>query len=273
MMRHRLAFAALLAAPPAGALAQTPAAAPVAPAARPWQVDWGRYYCSVIRKAEADRPFATAFVTIPGRANTYIALVPDANGRIPTGVSDVVLLPAGRSFHVGSIEEGSRRAPYQKLYDLPVDFLEQLAGAEALELRTGRQVRARVPLGGVRAALTSYRRCVTEVAAEWGVDLVALAALSRRPESTNALGFRVDDYPVALLASAIDGRVVLRVDVSAEARATGCAAVASSGSAAIDSNACQVVLRRARFTPALDAAGRAVAARAVFLVTFRRPQE
>jgi len=245
-----------------------PAPAP-APAARPWQVDWGQYYCSMIRKAEPGRPYATAFVSVPGASNMHIALVPDVNHASPANVSDVVLMPAGTSFHVGRALEVTRAAPIQRLFDLPEDFAEQLAGAEALELRGGGQVRGRVPLAGVRAALAAQRQCMSEVAREWGLDLAARAALRRRVQGNNGLGFTSNDFPPEMLDSVSQARVVLRIDVSATGRATACAAVASSGSAAIDRRACAVVMERSRFTPALDAAGAPTATRAVFVINFR----
>src|SRR5205085_6402990 len=124
MMRLSPALAAaLLAAPLAAA---QPPAAPQAPAAafRPWQVDYGEYYCSMIRKAETGRPFATAFVSIPGAARMHIALVPDVNHASPANVSDVVLLPAGTSFHVNRSFERTRLTPIQRLEGLPADFAD-----------------------------------------------------------------------------------------------------------------------------------------------------
>jgi hypothetical protein len=271
MMRLSLALAAAcIIAAPLAAAAQPPAAPPAPAAAfRPWQVDYGEYYCSMIRKAEAGRPFATAFVSIPGASTMHIALVPDVNHAAPANVSDVVLIPAGTSFHVRRGFEQTRLAPIQRLGGLPESFAEQLAGADALELRGGGRVRGRIPLAGVRDALAVQRRCMHDVAREWGLDEAAWAALRRRPEGINGLGFTTDDFPPEMLSSASQARVVLRVDVSADGRATACVPVAGTGSIAIDRRACAVVMERARFTPALDAAGAPVAARAVFLVNFR----
>ena len=62
----------------AAALASQPAPPPQRPpAARPWQVDWGQYYCSLIRRGAEDRPWAAAFLTVPGDDKTVLMLVPD----------------------------------------------------------------------------------------------------------------------------------------------------------------------------------------------------
>ena len=69
------------------------------------------------------------------------------------------------------------------------------------------------------------------------------------------------------------GRVIVRIDVGADGRATACATMATSGSAEIDSTTCRVILRRALFRPAIDAAGRRVAARTVSSVTWLLPSD
>ncbi|WP_395614537.1 energy transducer TonB [Allosphingosinicella sp.] len=267
----RYVLAAVCMAAPLAAGAQPPAPAPAA--ARPWQVDWGQYYCAAIRKADAGRPFATAFVTTPGMRGMHIALIRrDANGSMPAGITEVVLMPAGTRFTVTNRNEAARGGEVQRLYGLPVEFVDQLAGAEALELRRDGRLRERVPLDGVRAALAAHRQCLTAVAGEWGLDLAALAALGKRPDSPNGLGLTIDDYPAEALRQANQGRVVMRIDVSAAGRPTACLPVASSGSPAIDAAACHRAMSdRAQYMPALDADGHPVAARVVFMATFRLP--
>ena len=64
----------------------------------------------------------------------------------------------------------------------------------------------------------------------------------------------------------------MRVTVNTEGRADDCAVVATSGSPQIDTTSCRVALRRARFRPALDAAGQPVTIAAVFTVTWLLPR-
>lgn len=73
--------------------------------------------------------------------------------------------------------------------------------------------------------------------------------------------FTADDYPAAALRNEEQGRTEFTLDVSAEGRVTACAITASSGSANLDSTTCRILRRRARYTPARDARGEAVADR------------
>lgn len=67
------------------------------------------------------------------------------------------------------------------------------------------------------------------------------------------------DYPAAALKAREQGIVGVTLDVSAEGRVIGCTISGSSGSATLDSWTCRLLRNRARFAPARDAGGQAVA--------------
>ena len=269
MTRLSFAIAAAILAQPLAVTAQP--AAP-APDARPWRVDWGDYECFLIRKPAPGRPFATDFITLPSGVHMKLRLV--MNAGVPTieGVDNVVLMPGGRAFPVTT----DRSAPVQRPgvrnhYGLPPEFRQLLAEATELQLRAGAQIRARVPLDGVRVALAAHQQCLSDVAREWGLDEAALAALSRRPNSTNNVGLDIQDYPATALQRNAQGRVAMRITVTPAGRAADCVVVASSGRPDFDAAACQGALRRGRFEPGLDAAGRPVAVRDLFVAGFFLP--
>lgn len=68
-----------------------------------------------------------------------------------------------------------------------------------------------------------------------------------------------DDYPKAALRKEEQGTVVIALDVDATGTPRGCAVTRSSGSASLDQGTCQLFKERARFSPARDRRGRAVA--------------
>ena len=67
------------------------------------------------------------------------------------------------------------------------------------------------------------------------------------------------DYPAAAARAGVEGVVRVRLEVSRRGRVTGCTIVEASGSEALDSTTCQLFRTRARFTPARDVRGRAMA--------------
>ncbi len=68
-----------------------------------------------------------------------------------------------------------------------------------------------------------------------------------------------DDYPAEALTKNLAGTVELAFAVDPAGRATGCSIVISSGSTILDDAACNAMIPRARFEPARDASGKAVA--------------
>lgn len=63
------------------------------------------------------------------------------------------------------------------------------------------------------------------------------------------------DYPAEAVKRREQGTVRYRVTVSAEGRASQCAVTESSGSSILDKAACDIMLTRGRFVPAVNSAG------------------
>ncbi|MBC7985639.1 MAG: energy transducer TonB, partial [Sphingomonadaceae bacterium] len=63
------------------------------------------------------------------------------------------------------------------------------------------------------------------------------------------------DYPSASIRAEEQGTTGFRLSVGADGRVADCQITSSSGSSRLDQTACQMLRRRARFTPARDAAG------------------
>jgi len=68
-----------------------------------------------------------------------------------------------------------------------------------------------------------------------------------------------DDYPAEALRAGQQGLVEVRLAVDARGKVTGCTILRSSGAPSLDATTCTLLQARAGFTPARDAAGRAVA--------------
>jgi protein TonB len=69
----------------------------------------------------------------------------------------------------------------------------------------------------------------------------------------------IQDYPSAALLARQQGRVGVRLGVSAAGRVTDCTVTLSSGAAILDASTCRLLRSRVRFDPARDAQGAAVA--------------
>jgi len=64
-----------------------------------------------------------------------------------------------------------------------------------------------------------------------------------------------DDYPPSSMRNEETGTVRIRLEVGPSGRVSGCTVTGSSGHPALDTTACNLLTRRARFTPARDSSG------------------
>jgi protein TonB len=67
--------------------------------------------------------------------------------------------------------------------------------------------------------------------------------------------FSTDDYPASALAAGAGGSAQAELTIGADGRVTGCNLTRSTGNSALDSATCNILRRRAKFTPARDSNG------------------
>jgi protein TonB len=67
--------------------------------------------------------------------------------------------------------------------------------------------------------------------------------------------FSTDDYPASALAAGAGGSAQAELTIGADGRVTGCTLTRSTGNSALDSATCNILRRRAKFTPARDSNG------------------
>ena len=82
----------------------------------------------------------------------------------------------------------------------------------------------------------------------------------RKVESARARGdvrtlFSTDDYPASALSAGAEGTAQAQLTIGPDGRVVGCNLVRSTGNGALDSATCNILRRRAKFTPAKDSNG------------------
>jgi protein TonB len=80
-----------------------------------------------------------------------------------------------------------------------------------------------------------------------------------------------DDYPAAARDSGAEGTVRFRLTIDPAGRVIGCDIKSSSGSAVLDMATCNLMRRRARFTPAIDSNGNPGVGTIEQVVVWKRP--
>lgn len=82
-----------------------------------------------------------------------------------------------------------------------------------------------------------------------------------------------DDYPAAAMRLGHDGTVGFQLQIDSSGLPAGCSVVQSSGFDELDQQVCHLLVQRARFSPARDASGKAIAAPYKGRFTWRMRQD
>ena len=69
--------------------------------------------------------------------------------------------------------------------------------------------------------------------------------------------FSTDDYPASALASGAQGTAQAQLTIGPDGRVQSCNLIRSTGNGALDAATCNILRRRAKFTPAKDSNGQA----------------
>lgn len=83
----------------------------------------------------------------------------------------------------------------------------------------------------------------------------------------------MDDYPKAALNERREGEVNTRLTIGPEGRVRYCQVISSSGYKDLDNSACEMLLNRGDFNPAVDASGKPVEGIFVQRVVWKLPQQ
>jgi protein TonB len=67
--------------------------------------------------------------------------------------------------------------------------------------------------------------------------------------------FSADDYPASAQAAGAEGTAQAQLTIGPDGRVVGCNLTRSTGNGALDSATCNILRRRAKFSPARDSNG------------------
>ncbi|WP_344707208.1 energy transducer TonB [Sphingomonas swuensis] len=233
-----------------------------------WTIDFAEERCVALREYGAgDSKLLLAFEPAPhGKDMTVILRLPvnaplEKAMRVDRGAGQLALNGKRISDHLVSRRPADPGLLISSTYrpaESEAPALDQLV---SLEMRSA-SVDARLPLSGMTNLAPVLAKCNQSLLASFGLAEADQQRLARWPESKAPIVSYIDDgdYPADAIRNEEQGRVLVRFWVSAEGLATSCAVRQSSGSALLDRTTCEILQRRARFDPARDKAGAAMAA-------------
>ncbi len=134
---------------------------------------------------------------------------------------------------------------------------EQEGAVRTLVLSPLPSQKFRVELGAMGPPMAEMRKCTDSLIRHWGYDPAAFAGLKRRAQVVGNKGRWVTtaDIPRELLNYGFLATVRLRLDIDGSGGVMNCTPLDILGNGAFGPLTCELVMRRARFSPASDLNG------------------
>lgn len=151
----------------------------------------------------------------------------------------------------------------------PGEFMTKMETSTSVRINGPEGELVGLNLTEMPAGIAELRRCMTELIK---LDTGTGQPATVKPVAKNlASVVTADDYPAAARRSEASGRTSVALTISAHGLVSDCSVTASSGNVDLDAATCRLMQRRARFTPATDAAGKATGARYETSVVWQIP--
>ncbi|HEX6072510.1 MAG TPA: TonB family protein [Sphingomicrobium sp.] len=227
-----------------------------------WVVNFAESQCILSRDyGTPDKPFALIFE--PSAMGDRISLIVLRPGKF----DDLAKQPAKLRFEplrlvieTDAFAYGVQSKELVRInFTIEREHLERTLDAKSITINGRRLVNVGFSVPGFRSAWKVLDACRADLLATWGIP-VKLQARFKTPakplKETLGAYFTSDDYPSAALNKGEEGRVRSRMLVETSGAVSKCDVISSSGSKALDDVTCKIILKRVRYSPALDIDGK-----------------
>ena len=120
--------------------------------------------------------------------------------------------------------------------------------------------RYRLETGSMGAPLAAMRVCTDDLIKGWGYDPAIQSALARQaiPANSPTTWVSTSDIPSKSVSTMHTGLIRFRLDIAPTGKPVGCKVLYRTNPDEFSDLSCKLLLKRARFKPALDAQGKPV---------------
>lgn len=236
-----------------------PANAAVLQPTNNWDVDYGDTQCTAARSFGSPSDPIVLGIVPSFDGDTYKLIVSvqrtgpqfaqEMQGTVDFGHDKIKTW----MLHYGA--KGVKMSAYQ--LRVSAAAIEQANQASTVDLQSESGAEFKFALSDMPALLDALRKCTTDLREYWNIDKPA-APLKKGPVGDIRSVFRPEDYPTDALMKDQEGTVQYELLVDEKGAVAGCDVHRQSGIALLDIVGCQVIQERLKFSPAIDAQGKAV---------------
>jgi TonB family protein len=222
-----------------------------------WDVDYGETQCTAARSfgAPSDPIVLGVVPSIGGETYKLIVSVQRTGPRFAQEYPGTV--DFGRDkiktlmLHYGG--KGVKLSAYQ--YRVSAAEIEQARGATGVGLRSDNGTDFEFSLSEMPALLDALRKCTADLQQYW-MGAHPVSSLSKPAKGDLRSVFSGGDYPSEALKRGQGGTAQFQLLINETGRVAGCDVVRESGAPILDAMSCQVIMEKARFSPAIDGNGK-----------------
>lgn len=227
-----------------------------------WAVEYAKDVCVLSREGVAGEP-GIAIRTAPFAIEHDLIVTRARDGQKDRWLMGKVRIGAQPTADERWISVAERGQPRQLIKTrISRDELALLEAEHLIGIAGDAQLDVVVRLPVLPKAMAALRACETDLARRWGVDPVEMASWARPAQTEtdlSSLFWDSDRRKSVLLRTPV--RALLEIDQ--RGAVTKCTITKSSRVSWVDIRVCETLGRDARFRPAVDSAGRAVAGKFV----------
>lgn len=243
----------------------------------PWVVDWADDRCQLARKfGTAQKPMLLTMRAYGPGYRFEIALAGDDVGFLRTAHGVTIAYGTGEPYPIGARQQGGNTdygpaiifshvlgdGEQDKTEPEPARaYPDPKFEAQADRISVGTSTRQVVlETHAMAPAFGKMRECTDNLVRKWGLDPAVESSLSRRVRMADYGWVRKVQmvFPPELAFQGKQARMNMRIMVDRSGAPTGCDTAQAFSNTDFKERACDIVLRNARFYPALDKAGQPV---------------
>ena len=240
--------------------APAPVPVPMIPAG-PWNVEFADSMCLLSRPYGQDG--ATRLIFKPGMVGDDLELiVTKATSDIGDIVDGKVVLSInGKPLLADSYftAYSTKQARVLRIWNKE-DAIALSAIRGTVKIDTKAAGRHYFAIPGIDQALPVLSRCLDQLRTAYKVSKSDLAAIATKPDGRIFRYFTTADYPSEALSNDQAGTVGVLFWVETTGRVSTCEVIETSAAPILGKTTCDILIKRARLTPAKDAEGRAIRA-------------
>lgn len=236
-------------------VAGAPAPAEVLHPVRNWVVDYRQEQCVASREyGSPDKPITFGIRPAPN-GETYELLVARQRAGPDFAIEDRGSVDFGQGrINAWFLNYGGRHSKaYVYQFRISASEMEQARSAKAVTLQATNAPDFTFELKSMPELLKGLQECTVDLQRYWNMGQEGEKQIAVPSKGDIRAIFSADDYPAEAMRRRQEGSARFLLLIDERGSVAGCHVVKPSGVPVFDALGCQVMTKRAKFTPALDA--------------------